>query len=115
MVKRTDRRREMERLLSRREREGLSLRALADETGIPVGTLSWWSHRLREESRPAFREVRVTDDAGDGVSAMDRETTSRSQSGAVRVQLPGGVLAEFEGEFAEQVLEILFERLRRWC
>ena len=39
----------MAALFARRERDGLSLRALAKETGIPVGTLSWWSWRLRQE------------------------------------------------------------------
>jgi len=39
----------MAALFARRERDGLSLRALAKETGIPTGTLSWWSWRLRQE------------------------------------------------------------------
>jgi hypothetical protein len=38
----------MAALLARRERDGLSLRALSEETGIPFGTLSWWSWRLRQ-------------------------------------------------------------------
>ena len=37
----------MAALLARRERDGLSLRELSDESGIPLGTLSWWSWRLR--------------------------------------------------------------------
>jgi len=37
-------------LLARREREGLSLRELSTKTGIAVGTLSWWSWRLRQDS-----------------------------------------------------------------
>jgi hypothetical protein len=37
----------MAALLARRERDGLSLRELSEETGIPFGTLSWWSWRLR--------------------------------------------------------------------
>jgi len=41
------RRKEMAALLARRERDGLSLRELSEETGIPFGTLSWWSWRLR--------------------------------------------------------------------
>ncbi|MEZ6038832.1 MAG: hypothetical protein R3F29_15235 [Planctomycetota bacterium] len=47
------RRKEMAALLARRERDGLSLRALSVETGIPFGTLSWWSWRLRQD--PAHR------------------------------------------------------------
>jgi hypothetical protein len=40
----------MAALLARREREGVSLRRLAADTGIPIGTLSWWSWRLRKSS-----------------------------------------------------------------
>jgi hypothetical protein len=59
------RRNEMAALLARREREGLSLRELSEETGIPFGTLSWWSWRLRHDSgdRPSeggFVEVVAT-------------------------------------------------------
>lgn len=40
----------MAALLARRERDGLSLRKLAEATGIPFGTLAWWSWRLRQDS-----------------------------------------------------------------
>src|SRR5690606_31920934 len=68
MVKRKERRREIERLFVLRAREGLSLRELAARSGIPLGTLIWWSQRLREEARasesrtesmPAFSQVRL--------------------------------------------------------
>ncbi|MCB9870633.1 MAG: helix-turn-helix transcriptional regulator [Planctomycetes bacterium] len=49
MSKRTQRRREIEHWLSRREAQGLTLRDLSARSGIPVGTLAWWSHRLRKE------------------------------------------------------------------
>lgn len=38
----------MAALLARRESDGLSLRQLSEESGIPFGTLSWWSWRLRQ-------------------------------------------------------------------
>ena len=56
------RRKEMTALLARREREGLSLRELSEETGIPFGTLSWWCWRLRQDSagrQPADAFVEV--------------------------------------------------------
>lgn len=58
------RRKEMTALLARREREGLSLRELSEETGIPFGTLSWWCWRLRQDAAgrqaaDAFVEVEV--------------------------------------------------------
>ncbi|MGE3173058.1 MAG: hypothetical protein AB7O97_10575 [Planctomycetota bacterium] len=40
----------MSALLARRERDGLSLRELSDRSGIPLGTLSWWSWRLRQDA-----------------------------------------------------------------
>jgi hypothetical protein len=53
----------LRRLVRRREIEGLSYAQLAKETGIPVGTLAWWTQRLRQEkeeatSRSAFRAQR---------------------------------------------------------
>jgi len=57
----------MAALLARRERDGLSLRGLAEESGIPIGTLGWWSWRLRqddghlhEERSQGFVEVVAT-------------------------------------------------------
>jgi hypothetical protein len=43
----------MAALLARRERDGLSLQRLSRETGIPVGTLSWWNWRLRQTPEPS--------------------------------------------------------------
>ncbi|HEX6812794.1 MAG TPA: hypothetical protein VF384_14305 [Planctomycetota bacterium] len=66
------RREQMAALLARREVEGLSLRALSEESGIPFGTLSWWSWRLRQESERTrstatpFLEVVSTDRQSDG-------------------------------------------------
>jgi transcriptional regulator with XRE-family HTH domain len=66
MARETARRRQIRRLLALREREGLSLRAIAERSGIPVGTLSWWSHELRmasseaEEREVSFAEVVVS-------------------------------------------------------
>jgi hypothetical protein len=45
-------------LLSRREQDGLSLRRLAEESGIPIGTLAWWSWRLRQ------RDAKADDEGG---------------------------------------------------
>ena len=42
----------MAALFARRERDGLSLRELSEATGIPLGTVSWWSWRLRQGSVP---------------------------------------------------------------
>lgn len=57
-------------LLARRERDGLSLRQLAEQSGIPFGTLSWWSWRLRQPDASnsnggGFVEVVASDQRAD--------------------------------------------------
>ena len=56
----------IERLLERREREGLTYAELGAVSGIAARTLSWWAWRLRREaagmrkeqaSSPAFLEL----------------------------------------------------------
>lgn len=46
---RRHRRHEIERLLRRRERQGLTYRELSEESGIPIPTLCWWSKKLKRE------------------------------------------------------------------
>jgi hypothetical protein len=66
------RREEMAALLARRERDGLSLRQLSEKSGIPFGTLSWWTWRLRQltgteqGSDGGFVEVVAADQHVDG-------------------------------------------------
>lgn len=45
-----NRREEMVHLLGRRERQGLTFKALAQESGVPAGTLASWAWRLRQEA-----------------------------------------------------------------
>ncbi len=47
-----NRREEMMQLLGRRERQGLTFKALAQESGVPAGTLAFWAWKLRQEPRP---------------------------------------------------------------
>jgi len=94
----------MAEVLALRE-EGLSLRQLSEEFDIPVGTLSWWAHRLRSEKEPAFTEVRVSDAAPPAVSRV---------SGPLRLRFPGGVVAEFDGGLAKRVADALLGDLARW-
>lgn len=79
----------MAALLMRREREGLSLRQLSEESGIPFGTLSWWGWRLRQADgderggKRAFVEVVASD------RHVDNEVVVRLDNG-VAVEVRSG-------------------------
>ena len=66
-------RRTIERLLRRRQRDGLSYRELSEESGIPIPTLAWWAGKLERER--AGRELVpvevVEDDASDLGAAIE--------------------------------------------
>lgn len=56
----------MEALLRRRERRGMTLAELAEESGVPETTLRWWQNRApkakrKSAARSAFVEVSVAD------------------------------------------------------
>jgi transcriptional regulator with XRE-family HTH domain len=73
-----ERREQMRRLLARRDRDGLTFAELGRRTGIPAGTLAWWSSRLRREVQVAPTGfVELVADAG----APD------DSGGAVRIEL----------------------------
>lgn len=75
---RRHRRREIERLLRKREREGLTYRELSEESGIPIGTLAWWSRRL------ALRSEESQADAGAReLVAVEVIEDEREERGAV--------------------------------
>lgn len=105
MNRRTQRRREIEQLLSERESKGLSLRALSDRSGIPIGTLSWWSHKLRSEvsaeSRPTFVEIVPRERPCFTGAVADAEECEPE----LRVHHPSGLVMEFRGDLARNVAE----------
>ncbi len=51
----------MDRWLAPREREGLTFRALAERSGIPVGTLAWGAWRSRKQLGSATGSQRVVE------------------------------------------------------
>ena len=68
------RREEIEQLLARKEREGLSYATLAEETGINRNTLASWASRLRREAssdESGFVELVVGDSGDDEDGAIE--------------------------------------------
>jgi transcriptional regulator with XRE-family HTH domain len=60
------RRPDIERLLARRARQGLTFRELSEQSGIPIPTLSYWASKLRNEGvdfEARLVEVEILDDA----------------------------------------------------
>lgn len=82
------RRKEMAALLARRERDGLSLRELSEETGIPFGTLSWWSWRLRHGPDDRTSEGGFVEVVASGGSV--REAVVVRVGSDVEIEVPPG-------------------------
>ena len=94
-----NRRRDIERLLARRARLGLTFRELSEESGIPIPTLSYWASKLRREgdsSEARLVEVEILEDAESAPITIESETGWR-----VRVE-PG-----FDCEHLSRVLAAL--------
>ena len=109
MSKRTDRRREIARLLALRESQGLSLRDLSDISGIPTGTLSWWAHHLRQEQpTQSFAAVLIDDDVSASAVAIPSSTPD------IVMRHPDGVTVELHGAAAERVVDRVLATLDRW-
>jgi len=90
----------------------LSLRALSERSGIPVGTLSWWSHKLRseaEESAPAFVEVIEAEP-----SCVESEMSRPDSVVELRVHHPSGVILELRGELAREVARQYAPEFAAW-
>lgn len=95
-----DRRREVERWLAVREREGLTFRELSKRSGISAGTLGHWAWKLRRERGRAPRGergfVELVADEARAVGA-DVRTNSRVEivlQGERRVIVDVGVDAD---------------------
>jgi len=95
----------MAALLSRREQDGLSLRRLAEESGIPVGTLAWWSWRLRQGGE-GDSDVAAS---GGFVELIEQRP---HQGAAVVVVMPSGVRVEVVAGFDPEVLRSVVQALQ---
>jgi len=108
MVNNSDRRREIKRLFALREAEGLTYRELSEHSGIPLGTLNWWAHRLRHEA--------ACDDgfvfAGEFEVASSRAGVDVSPD--ARLLHPSGLVIELRGELADQVVGSVLQDMLSW-
>ncbi len=99
------------RILERQAKSGLSIRAFAEESGIPAGTLSWWKSELRRRDRDMDAERPETvGDASTPISFVpiglvpeDGAEASRPDS-TIEVALPSGVTVRVSGEVVEESL-----------
>ena len=100
---------EVERWLRVREREGMSFAELARRSGIPVGTLANWAHRLRRlaasEQGPGFVEV---------VGAADLGGLNSGEGDVIVLRSAAGAQIELRGRFAERVAARVLEQLGSW-
>lgn len=83
----------MAALFARRERDGLSLRELSEKSGIPLGTLSWWSWQLRQQPAKPVRAARTAKKRGFvevvATAKSSREVVVRLGSN-VEIEMPAG-------------------------
>lgn len=98
-----DRRRQMEGLLARRRREGLTFRELSESSGVPIPTLAWWNRKLEGESRataPLLVPVEIVEDA---------------QAGPVTIDFGRGVRVVVEAGFDPRLLTRIVSALSSAC
>jgi len=88
-------------LLEEREREGLTMRALAERSGVPLSTLSRWASKLRRERAGprSLVPVELVEDAADG-----RVTIEVGANVRVRVE------RDFDAAHLLRVVEVLGSR-----
>jgi len=114
MARQRHRRGDIERWLALRESRGLTFEALARRSGIPTGTLAYWSHRLRREAESAestFVEVMEADTASEGDTSPARDDAVES---AVRIRHPSGAVIELTGAAADAAIARLLQQVAGW-
>ena len=116
-------RREIEKLLTRRRREGLTYPELSVESGIPASTLQWWNWRLRREARAggdrSTSKVASTPSSNPARRQQFVEVTSpaaqRSGDAAYEIWWPDGRLLAIPQGFSPGELRSLLDVLEQRC
>jgi len=105
------RREEMVRLLVRRERQGLTLKALSMESGVPAGTLGFWAWKLRQET---LRSDPTSDATCTGfVELVPGPDALATASGRLEIVLLGGRRVVVADDVDEDRLVRLVRALER--
>jgi hypothetical protein len=92
---------DIQRLLERRARHGLTFREISEESGIPIPTLSYWASKQRREGgagEPVAQFVPVAIEGDDQAGTIAIELGA-----AVRVTVERG----FDEEHLSRVLSVL--------
>ena len=112
MSTRRHQRSDMQRYLALRESHYLTFEELSRRTGVPAGTLSSWSYRLRREAvdevEPSFVGLVAADDHPSELS------DARHEGSLLRVRHPSGMEIEFEGDAALVAAESLLREITSW-
>lgn len=93
-------------LLSTRDRDGTSLARLAAASGVPIGTLSYWSWRRRQRSvagTPPFAELVVRAEEAGAVPSAGQPMFELALRNGWRVTIASG----FDPEELRRLLAIV--------
>jgi hypothetical protein len=105
-----NRRDKMEHLLGRRERLGLTFKALARESGVPAGTLAFWAWKLRHE---ALARQQASPSPAGFVELVARPKEPCVAEGRVEIVLVGGRRVVVPVDIDESQLARLVSALER--
>jgi len=95
--------------LALREEQGLTLRELSRRTGVPAGTLGYWSWRLQREASSGRSRGR----ASKGFVELIPDSEAGTAAGHVEIVLGGGRRVVIRGEVDESALRRVVRALDR--
>jgi transposase-like protein len=97
------RREDMVRLLQQRDEEGLTLNELSARSGVPAGTLGYWSAKLRREREAA------------ALALVPVELVEDAPRSALAIELGGDVRIMVEPDFDAAHLARLLDVFAARC
>lgn len=94
---------DIQRLLERRARRGLTFREISEESGIPIPTLSYWASKQRRDASPQEPEARF----------VPVEVEADDHPGGVAIELGPVVRVTVERGFDQEHLARVLSVLSR--